>query len=257
MTNRILENSEANQRIIDFLYDGLLRPDGKYIKEGNRAVNKKGNFSTKLKGNLGRMLFTGYPEGDCGNWIGASPRAHDLARDPVHDGISNNIYIGALPSSQELYFGKRFDAYPFDEELPYLTPSGDEYDFRKMELVGTVEENELTKEEIDEFSKPFPFEDSEYLLLNGLAFMLKIRSVDTGEVYLLTERIPCASCTHVINGFAKMFSKIPVNILYMFDSDARDAKDFLRECTQLHSVSLTRLKRTEDAMHVTPTFITP
>lgn len=255
MTDHILKNTEENQNILNFLFEGMPRKDQEYIKEGRRSRNKNESFSIKLRGNIGRMLFTGNSEGDCGNWIAGSPRAHSITRDPIHAGSSNNIYIGSLPLSRQLYFGTFQEAQPFPEQLPYLPPDGLAYNFDEMELFGADGQLQVAGDKPGHHSRPFPFEDSEYLLLNGLAYILNQHKVDTGNVYLMTERIPCRSCTQVINGFSEMFPKILVNIIYLGDSGSRNAKHFLKDCTCLQRVSLTHFKRTEGAYEVSPTFV--
>lgn len=69
--------------------------------------------------------------------------------------------------------------------------------------------------------------DSEYLLLNLLAHFMKIGEIPrTGRLSLLTERIPCKSCTSVIARFAAEHPEITIDVYYMYDTKDIEPSDF-------------------------------
>jgi hypothetical protein len=84
--------------------------------------------------------------------------------------------------------------------------------------------------------------DSEYILLHALDAFLQGSGKSKGKLYLLTERIPCASCTRVIRWFCGQYKDIQVAVYYLHNTARktkvdgqpetilRNADDFYREC---------------------------
>lgn len=82
---------------------------------------------------------------------------------------------------------------------------------------------------------------SEVALLNGLAhYIVAFRDQQLGRaserpctLYLLTERLPCGSCTRLLKDFLQKFTSTRLHVGYMFDitSDSQevDAFDFMRK----------------------------
>lgn len=70
--------------------------------------------------------------------------------------------------------------------------------------------------------------DSEYLLLNFLGHAIGNNCVPaTGRLSLITERIPCESCTAVICQFLKTFCDITLDVFYLYDTHDRYPASFL------------------------------
>jgi hypothetical protein len=185
------------QDIIDNLLDGCPRDLAKYVRQGQRPQNKHGYYNTNLAGNIGRLFVTGNNQFDCLNWIAGSPNADKEVREEIHKGRLDLKYVGSLPDSNQLYFCDRSGPlHIFAEEYPPIQKGQDD-------------------------------DDSEYLLINALAHSLKEFGIVQGEAYLLTERIPCASCTHVINRFLTEFPAFNMRIYFLFDSPKRGIDEFL------------------------------
>lgn len=92
--------------------------------------------------------------------------------------------------------------------------------------------------------------DSEYLLLNFLAHAIDDHSLPpTGALSIISERIPCASCTSVIDQFLKKFPEITLGIFYMHDTANRVPSDFLEEVGD-HKICLFKI-----AIHITTSVI--
>ena len=78
-------------------------------------------------------------------------------------------------------------------------------------------------------AQPESFRDSEYPLLNAASRWLELNAGPGGSLLLLSERIPCESCTGVIEGFMKAHPNIEVDVHYLFESSEpalRHASDF-------------------------------
>lgn len=207
-----MKNHSSLTEAVHQLVAGLPRELREYVIEGQRPPNKNGYYETKLIANIGRLYLLGNDVGNCNNWIAGSFKGDHLTRWPIYNGDSELVYVGALPNSAQLHFGTQQSSTPFKETLRTLN--------------GAFE----TKEH------------SEYLLLNALAHAIQYNTILNGIVYLLTERIPCSSCTHVISEFAKKFPNFKLRIIYMFDSPARGVKDFKMECTNSDGVEIYYLK---------------
>lgn len=59
--------------------------------------------------------------------------------------------------------------------------------------------------------------DTEHVLLNALHSRLRYCGLGAGSALLLTERIPCASCTDVIIEFVDKNPAVRLKVAYMFD----------------------------------------
>lgn len=60
--------------------------------------------------------------------------------------------------------------------------------------------------------------DSEYILLNLIHRELGLRGINNGRLQLITERIPCASCTSVISRFKADHPDVEVEVYYFMDT---------------------------------------
>lgn len=88
--------------------------------------------------------------------------------------------------------------------------------------------------------------DSEYLLLNFLGRAIEEEMVPaTGRLSLITERIPCESCSAVICGFLDRFSEITLDVFYLHDTQDRYPENFL------NSVSRYDVRLIKVAFHTT------
>lgn len=66
-------------------------------------------------------------------------------------------------------------------------------------------------------------QDSEYLLVNYLAYFLSGQQTDlAGELVIATERVPCKHCTDVILKFARAFVNVRCNIVYFYETEDRN-----------------------------------
>lgn len=86
---------------------------------------------------------------------------------------------------------------------------------------------------------------SEVPLLNGLGYRLSIESFPkdaTGSLYLLTERLPCASCGQVIRQFREAYPNLQIHLLYMLDyksrADDRLASDLRDLARSVHLIEV-------------------
>jgi hypothetical protein len=188
------------ENIINRLFDGCPRDLAKYVRQGQRGKNKHGYYNTTLDGNIGRLFVTGNNRFDCLNWIAGSPNTDKEVRNEIHNGRLDLNYVGSLPESNQLYFADANGA------------------------LSTFAEKYAPHEKYKDA------DDSEYLLINALGHSLKELRIGNGEAYLLTERIPCASCTHVINQFLTDFSAFNMHIYFLFDSPRRGIDEFLTDC---------------------------
>lgn len=83
--------------------------------------------------------------------------------------------------------------------------------------------------------------DSEYLLLNFLGRAIEEKRVPaTGRLSLITERIPCESCSAVMCAFLGRFSDITLDVFYLHDTQDRYPEDFLNSMSQ-HDVRVIKV----------------
>ena len=83
--------------------------------------------------------------------------------------------------------------------------------------------------------------DSEYLLLNFLGHAIEQGRVPgTGRLSLITERIPCESCSAVMCGFLARFNQITLDVFYLHDTQDRQPEAFLNSLDQ-HDVRLIKV----------------
>lgn len=102
---------------------------------------------------------------------------------------------------------------------------------------------ELLGLETDTFLEPHfaPLPDAhmkcaEIPLLNGLGVKLATLNVPntvTGSLYLLTERLPCPSCGHVLRQFQRRYPTLKIHLLYMFDHTDRAARRLNTDLSEL------------------------
>ncbi|WP_175717578.1 deaminase domain-containing protein [Burkholderia anthina] len=198
-----LRSRENRERALDILLELLPRRFEVYFRANRKIPKKSGNHSANFKGNIGGIYFDAKPHFDGGSWIGGSFKADSLTRWPIHYGNSLRAYVGSLPESKKLYFGTQLGAsLIFGERLRCFCGSGG----------------------------PNRYDDSEYLLLNALSYAIDKFGTKSGAAYLITERVPCQSCTYVINQFLWRYPKIRLNLFYMYDSGRRSHREFLSEC---------------------------
>jgi chorismate mutase len=86
--------------------------------------------------------------------------------------------------------------------------------------------------------------DSEYILLNLIHHDLKVRGIDSGLLQLISERIPCASCTDVIARFKADHPNIEVEIYYFMDTVGEKKKQKVIRTSRevLHQLAGTRVR---------------
>lgn len=85
--------------------------------------------------------------------------------------------------------------------------------------------------------------DSEYILLNLIHHDLRVRGIDSGRLQLITERIPCASCTTVIARFKADHPNIEVEVYYFMDTvGVKKKQNVVRTSKEvLHQLAGTRV----------------
>jgi hypothetical protein len=91
--------------------------------------------------------------------------------------------------------------------------------------------------------------DSEYLLMNALAWFMDKSDIDAGELHLMTERIPCKSCTNIISKFKGRYSKVNISVYFLHETQrwhdeenpTRTPADFLQETRGLN-VALSKIE---------------
>lgn len=76
--------------------------------------------------------------------------------------------------------------------------------------------------------------DSEHLLLNYLQHLIDNKKIQqqnsaNGFLSIISERIPCSSCTNTIRGFLDQNSWINLRLFYFYDTKDRGVRDFLTE----------------------------
>ena len=77
---------------------------------------------------------------------------------------------------------------------------------------------------------------SEIPLLNGLGVKLQAQDFPkdvTGRLYLLTERLPCLSCGHVMRQFRQAYPNLEIHLLYMFDHTAHASQRLATDLSNL------------------------
>lgn len=75
-------------------------------------------------------------------------------------------------------------------------------------------------------------QDSEYLLINYLAYFLTEQPTDlAGELVITTERVPCKHCTDVVFAFARRYANVRCNIVYFYETEDRDSTALLTAYT--------------------------
>lgn len=163
--------------------------------------------SAYIDGNLGRMVLVAGKDRYCGDWIAPSymARTNVLNRpfgcppDTVIYAPSDSLIRIAVP------------AFTFGGRAPLWRTSSD-----ISPSLGTSKRNFSS---VDSKTN-----DSEYLLLNTLTDRLHkewkhLLQMPT-KLILLTERIPCESCTGVIDEFRKLFPTIEFFLIYLYDTSA-------------------------------------
>lgn len=83
--------------------------------------------------------------------------------------------------------------------------------------------------------------DSEHLLLNFLDYLISNNEItpengEQGFLSLVSERIPCSSCTRNIKEFLSRHDWITLRLFYFYDTKDRGPQQFLQECTD-HGIS--------------------
>jgi The BURPS668_1122 family of deaminases len=167
----------------------------------------QGGFKTKKQqwrhvpddnenGNIGKLVFAHENDSLGLNWIAASPNA--------------NLQIEC-------------DVGEVAVELRHL---GD------GRIVGTPTTNVEPKGLMAEAAyqaDPGRWMDSEYMLITFLRRVLRLKGFESGHLYLITERIPCKSCTSVIDQFLGEFPAVRCSIFYCWDSYNRGNEEFLAD----------------------------
>lgn len=190
------------------------------VEAGEVRSDSDGLFLvSKLPGNLARIYFDGDPPIDTVAWCAPSSRISSIYKE-----WSTN------PSYQERV----------------LAPIGHDHIYQTLDDL-----------EAHAFSPRFPAargreSDSEYLLINALAN--ELGGLDAhGSLYLMSERIPCSSCTAVLVSFAVAYPKIELHVLFMFHTHERSHTDFLLEAASIgHRLQLDKCHAEGDTLTVIP-----
>ena len=95
--------------------------------------------------------------------------------------------------------------------------------------------------------------DSEHLLLNYLHHKIENgdiqqRNGEPGFLSIVSERIPCASCTRNIGEFLREHSWINLRLFYFHDTAGRGPQQFLNECTG-HRISAIQKIALQSVVH--------
>ena len=70
--------------------------------------------------------------------------------------------------------------------------------------------------------------DSEYLLFNYLDnFLQYVPTSIGGEIVLVSERVPCFSCSNVIFRFAKKYCNLKISVIYFYETEGRDPRSLV------------------------------
>jgi hypothetical protein len=202
------------------------------VKLSNCLINQRGNFNAyfgrpggadglaslaRVSGNVARISFTpvvGYPIGE--SWIGASPRVHKKSRQYITDKEPTATLI-------------------LSHENGYIEAKGlfDPPIFCPLYKAG----------------RPERIPDSEYSLLNALAKSLEKHTNPAGHLLLISERIPCDSCTTVLSKFLEKHPHVTADIYYLFDTIGggitREAWHFTNELKPLEIKSRVKLMFTQ------------
>jgi hypothetical protein len=96
--------------------------------------------------------------------------------------------------------------------------------------------------------------DSEHLLLNYLNHLIGKGDIEQqngaqGFLSLVSERIPCSSCTRNIGDFLNRHNWINLRLFYFHDTKDRGPQQFLDECTD-HRISTIEKIALSSAVHV-------
>lgn len=169
-------------------------------KTNDKASNKI------ITGNLGCLVFQTEEHCFAAEWIAASFKAKDYVRE-VQDAEEGCILIE--PAKENTLVAT------------YYPPSSSGEDDKSWNI---------------EFAQSFSADhtdrrhDSEYLLLNFFDYLATCNKVPKrGRLSLISERLPCPSCTCVIKQFIQKYPEITVDVFYMHDTQDRFPNDFLSQ----------------------------
>lgn len=98
--------------------------------------------------------------------------------------------------------------------------------------------------------------DSEHLLLNYLQHLINNKKIQqkncaNGFLSIISERIPCSSCTNTIRDFLARNSWINLRLFYFHDTENRGASDFLTESGNKQIVAINKIALSS-TVHVIP-----
>ena len=174
------------------LVHGSGRDMEEYFRDNLRKPNRHLNHNGgRFDGNVGRLYVSSIPKEIC-DWVAVSENA--------------SYTLETVPPS--------IGRVTIDEEKSKVTIS--------QLLTGPLSTPVKLR-------TPENSPDSEYLLLNALNGLLSKTRHLAGVVYLLTDHIPCESCTSVIQNFLKKHPNLSMEIFYFRDSRIRNERSFFGE----------------------------
>jgi len=178
---------------IDILLHTLERargyqPGHPYLDLSHRLPLESGHQHTEgLDGNLGAILFCDEIGGLLGtNWIAASARLRPLIAAQAATMGDTIVYLNGNDKQRKVQW-----------VMPGAKPIG------KSAVIAP--------------SDPKSKNDSEIVLLNALHVALTHMGNPRGRAVLLTERMPCVSCTDVIRSFVQQNSNVNLSVAYLAD----------------------------------------
>jgi hypothetical protein len=171
---------------------------------GDKAYDKASNKI--ISGNLGCLVFQTDEHCFGADWIAASFKAIDYVKE-VQNAEESCLLIE--PANENTLVAT------------YHPPSSSKEGDKPWNI---------------EFTQSFPADhsdrrhDSEYLLLNYFDYLSANGQIPKeGRLSLISERLPCQSCTSVIKQFIQKYPRITVDVFYMHDTQDRFPNDFLSQ----------------------------
>lgn len=206
------------------LLEGLVRfRDDPHAYRGRSGGGDELACLTDILGNIARMSFRSVEGETLGeNWIGASAEARKVVREYINDHEPNSQLVVSYRDGRF-----EFDAPGTSNPLkPHHSPTQTDR-----------------------------LRDSEYALLNMLSEWLSSKQNPAGHLLLITERIPCASCTSVLTQFLQKHEKVTARVHFLFDTaannEAREAWDFNEDVKAFKNrLTLTFTQVEEDTAHI-------
>ena len=206
------------------LMEGLLayRQSSAWIGKDRHDDAGYHHVAGDLDGNLGRLVFVQKTRVTGQNWISPSFRAWRNVARQAED--QNDFLISPLEDGQ-LHVSEPSQIAPTMTVIPATYPAEDGRDG-----------------------------DSEYLLVNTLAHVLSTRPDKSGRLYLVTERLPCSSCSSVICAFLRDHPAVRLDLYYLLDASTKRSDCDLHREMRGFNVHLHKLvfDDTSGTLHLIP-----